>query len=223
MGKQPGGIGPLTPGDLNQYRVTMPKLPPPPPVCAHHKSRLGSDGSRGRYHAPGRPGLIHHDHLDAIEVVGGQPVLPTQVAESAAEHVPTDSDIGADTSWEGDSPAQEQLPVHLAEGGARLDGESAHVRVVVDARHQRGIDDDSHRRVRHKALQAVPSAAYRHPQLVAHRVLHGVHDLLSRVDEAHVVGLARKSFVDAPVDKVGIPQVIRSNLVRSNPWILVCL
>jgi len=25
-------------GDRNQYRVTMPKLPPPPPVCAHQRS-----------------------------------------------------------------------------------------------------------------------------------------------------------------------------------------
>jgi len=93
----------------------------------------------GRYHAPGRPGLIHHDHLDAVEVIRCQSVLPAQVAEGTAEHVPTDSDIGADASWDGHSPAQEQLPIHLAERGTKLDGESAHVWVVRDVRHQQGV------------------------------------------------------------------------------------
>ncbi len=79
----------------------------------------------GRHHAPGRPGLIHHDHLDAVEVVGRQSVLPAQVAEGTAEHVSTDSDAGADASWDGHSPAQEQLPIHLAERGTGFDGGSA--------------------------------------------------------------------------------------------------
>src|SRR5439155_7441581 len=34
------------PGERSQYRVTTPKLPPPPPVCAHQRSRFGSSGSR---------------------------------------------------------------------------------------------------------------------------------------------------------------------------------
>ena len=46
LGSSRAGSLPAASGDLNQYRVTMPKLPPPPPVCAHHRSRLGSDGSR---------------------------------------------------------------------------------------------------------------------------------------------------------------------------------
>src|SRR5258707_11341447 len=46
LGNSLAGSVPLAPGDLNQYRVTMPKLPPPPPVCAHPRSRLGSPGSR---------------------------------------------------------------------------------------------------------------------------------------------------------------------------------
>jgi len=40
------GSSPDASGDRNQYRVTMPKLPPPPPVCAHQRSRFGSDASR---------------------------------------------------------------------------------------------------------------------------------------------------------------------------------
>ena len=45
-GSSPAGSSPDAPGDRNQYRVTMPKLPPPPPVCAHQRSRFGSDASR---------------------------------------------------------------------------------------------------------------------------------------------------------------------------------
>ena len=110
-----------------------------------------------------------------------------------------------------------------AECGTSLDGESAHVRVVKDARHQRSVDDDSHRRVRHKALQAVSSAAYRHPQPVAYRLLHGVHYLRSFAGEAHIVGLACEALVETPAHKVGVPQVIRSNLLGGNTWIMKSL
>ena len=45
-GNNLAGSSPDAPGDLNQYRVTTPKLPPPPPVCAHQRSRCGSEVSR---------------------------------------------------------------------------------------------------------------------------------------------------------------------------------
>ena len=45
-GNSLAGSSPDASGDRNQYRVTMPKLPPPPPVCAHQRSRCGSDVSR---------------------------------------------------------------------------------------------------------------------------------------------------------------------------------
>src|ERR1700730_3709780 len=45
-GSSLAGSSPDAPGDRNQYRVTTPKLPPPPPVCPHQSSRCGSDGSR---------------------------------------------------------------------------------------------------------------------------------------------------------------------------------
>ncbi len=46
LGSSKAGSEPAASGDRNQYRVTMPKLPPPPPVCAHQRSWLGSDASR---------------------------------------------------------------------------------------------------------------------------------------------------------------------------------
>src|SRR5205809_6949791 len=45
-GNSLAGSSPDVPGDRNQYRVTTPKLPPPPPVCAHQRSRFGSSVSR---------------------------------------------------------------------------------------------------------------------------------------------------------------------------------
>src|SRR2546425_12469100 len=45
-GNSLAGSSPDAPGARNQYRVTTPKLPPPPPVCAHQRSRLGSFASR---------------------------------------------------------------------------------------------------------------------------------------------------------------------------------
>ena len=79
------------------------------------------------YHALGCPSLVHHDHLDAIEMVGCQSVLLAQVAKSATEHMAADANVGTDTRWESHSPAQEQLPIHLAKGGTGFDNESAHV------------------------------------------------------------------------------------------------
>src|ERR1700759_4472768 len=46
LGSSVEGVLPVALGERNQYRVTMPKFPPPPPVWAHHSSRLGSAASR---------------------------------------------------------------------------------------------------------------------------------------------------------------------------------
>ena len=146
-----------------------------------------------------------------------QPVLPAQEAEGATQHVTADPEVGALAGGDRHAPAQEHLSVRLAERGTRLDGEGGSLRIVVHARHQRGIDDDTHRRVRDKALEAVPSAADRNPQFVPHRVLHGLHHLLRGADEANVVGLACEPPVESPADQVGVPRVIRPDLVRSDP------
>jgi hypothetical protein len=87
-----------------------------------------------------------------------------------------------------------------------------HLRVVLDARHQRRVDHDSHRRVRPKSLEAVPSATHRNPQLLPHRVLHG---LLAGADDAHVVGLASESLA-GPANEVAISRVIRSDGRRTS-------
>jgi hypothetical protein len=133
------------------------------------------------------------------------------------QDVATHSEVGALAGGDRYAPAQEQLSVSLAERGTGLDREGIHLRVVVDARHQRRVDDDANRRVRHEAFEAVPSAAYRHPQLLPHRVLHGLDHLLGGADEAHVVGLARESLVESPADQVGVARVAWSDLVRTRP------
>ena len=54
-GNSLAGSSPDVPGERNQYRVTTPKLPPPPPVCAHQRSRCGSDASRDATTLRARP------------------------------------------------------------------------------------------------------------------------------------------------------------------------
>jgi hypothetical protein len=58
-------------------------------------------------------------------MVRRQSVLPAQEAEGTARHVPADPEVGAHAGRDRHSPAQEQLPVDLAERGAGLDREAA--------------------------------------------------------------------------------------------------
>ena len=90
-----------------------------------------------------------------------------------------------------------------------------HLRVVLDARHQRRVDHDWHRRVRPEGLEAVPSATHRNPQLLPHHVLHGLDDLLAGADDAHVIGLASESLA-GPANEVAISRVIRSDGRRTS-------
>jgi hypothetical protein len=43
----------------------------------------------GRHHAPGLPGLVHNRHLDAVQMVRRQSVLPAQEAESLRSQIAT--------------------------------------------------------------------------------------------------------------------------------------
>jgi hypothetical protein len=47
-----------------------------------------------------------------------------------------------------------------------------------------------------------------------HRVLDGVDDLFSAADKTDDVGLTLESFVESPVNQVGVARVIRTNRVR---------
>ena len=65
-GNSVAGSLPDAPGERNQNRVATPKLPAPPPVCAHQSSRFGSDVSLVATTLLARPGLVHSDCLDGI-------------------------------------------------------------------------------------------------------------------------------------------------------------
>jgi hypothetical protein len=61
----------------------------------------------------------------------------------------------------------------------------------------------------------VPSAPHRNPQLLPHRILHGLDYLLAGADDAHVVGLASESLA-APANQVAISRVIRPDGRRTS-------
>src|SRR6266540_6838864 len=115
--------------------------------------------------------------------------------------MPTDAHVGRYASGDRHAPAQEQLPVRITEAGTRLDCEGTHRWIVIEIRHERHIDHAPYRRVRDKALKAVPAASHRKMALLPHRVVHGGDDLVGRADEAHVIGRASESLA-APAGKV---------------------
>jgi hypothetical protein len=171
----------------------------------------------GRHHAAGDAGRIHDDHLDAVEVIGGQAVLPAQEAEGTAQDVTADADVGALAGRKRDAPAEEELAVHLADRGPGLDREGGSLRIVGDAGHQRGVDHHPHRRIRHEALQAVSSAARHDSQAVPHGFLHRVHHVLGGADEAHVVRPSREALVEVAAHEVGVSRILRPHLGRTAP------
>ena len=77
--------------------------------------------------------LIDDHHFDRVQIVGGETMLTAEKAECAARHVAAHANVGTLAGREHDAPAEEEPPVHLAERGARLHGEGAHVGIVVDA------------------------------------------------------------------------------------------
>jgi hypothetical protein len=100
-------------------------------------------------------------------------------------------------------------PVRLAQPHARLDRE----RVPFGSRRRRLSSARCRSRLatpgrRDEVLQVVPAAAYRDPQALAHRVLHGIHHLLGGAHQAHVVRLADESPA-TPADEIGISRMVR--------------
>jgi len=83
-----------------------------------------------------RPALVHHDDLDAVQVIRGQAVLAAQETERAAEDVPAHPEVRALAGGKAHAPSEEQLPIGLARRRARLHHERAALRVVGDVRHQ---------------------------------------------------------------------------------------
>lgn len=124
-----------------------------------------------------------------------------------------ESEIRAFAGWKSHAPVEKEPPVDLAQRGARIDHEGAHLRVVADARHQRRVDDDSDIRVVDKAFEAV-TAVCDNPTALPHGVLNGVDHLVGAVHEAHIVWLTRESFVESSADESRVPWIVRSDPVR---------
>ena len=169
----------------------MPKLPPPPPVCAHQSSRFGSDVSRVATTLRARPVLIHRDDLDGVQVVRGEAELAAEEAEGAAGHVPAHADPRILAERDHHAPCLVQRAERLAHRGAGLDGDGAPLRVVVDALHRRDVDDHPHLGIRDEPLEAMPAARHDEAPSFADRLLRRADRRVGRAGEPDVVGLAR--------------------------------
>ena len=103
----------------------MPKLPPPPPVCAHQSSRFGSDGLARRDNAARASGVVDRDHLDGIQIIRSQAELAAEKTERATDHVAAHADLRILAERYHDSPRLEERAERLSHRGARLDGDGA--------------------------------------------------------------------------------------------------
>ena len=149
-------------------------------------------------------------------MIGRQAVLPAQEAEPTARDMGAESEIRAFAGGNRHAPIEKEPPVYLAQRGARIDHERAHVRVVADARHQRRVDDHSDVRVVDKAFETVTAAARDNPTAFPHGVLNSVDHFVGAVNETDIVGLTRESFVESPADESRVPRIVRSNPVGNN-------
>ncbi len=164
-------------GVRNQYRVTMPKFPPPQPVCAHHSSRFGSVGSRVANHALGGARTVHHDDFDAVQVVHDATVQPGQGPYPPPRTCPPMPTVEV-------RPAGMVTPQTLREGAVHVDRAAHRVRwrsgalfVVAHRGHLGQVDEHPGRGGIDEVLQTVAAAAGHHPGAGAHRVLDSPHHL----------------------------------------------
>ncbi len=127
------------------------------------------------------------DHVGRAEVVSGQPVLPAEPAEPAAQRQPGHAGGGVDPGGGGQSEGL-GLVVQVPEGHAGVDPSPAAVGIDVDRAHPRQIDH--HAPIADGAPRDVVTGALdRHQQAVftakAHR-LHHVGDAAATHDQRRV-------------------------------------
>ena len=82
----------------------MPKLPPPPPVCAHHNCAVLVIGFSGGDHGSCSAVRVDDHDLDRVQVIDGQAVRPGQRAVAATDDVPARADRRAGAARNGDAP-----------------------------------------------------------------------------------------------------------------------
>ncbi len=117
----------------------------------------------GRPHDPDPPSGVHSHHLDGIEVVDHQSMLPGQQAVSPARDMAARADAVADPSGKGDSPALVQLLVDIDQTSARLDGKRTQLGVVVHGVQIGEIQDDLDVGIAGKVRETVTAATHRDP------------------------------------------------------------
>lgn len=218
FGNRRVGSLPPTFGDRNQQRVTMPKLPPPAPVWAHQRARLGSAGSRV---------------ATTLRAVPSASTTSRPYRRSAAKpycrHKKPNAppETCAPIPRYGLSPAGTVTPrprkkpaVCLAQRRPRIDFERTHSRLIADARHQRRGDDHSDIRIIDEALEAVTAAARHNSTAFSHGLLNSLNHLVGVVDETYIVGLAPESLVESSVNESRVPRIVWSNPVANN-WCLL--
>ena len=180
-----------------------------PPEIAMRIGRLAR-----RHHAARPSALVHGDHLDGVEIVRGEAELAAEKAEGAAGHVPAHADRRILAERDHDSPRLEQRAERLAHRGAGLDGDGAHVRIVVHALHRRDVDDHPHVGIRDEPLEAVPAARHDETPSFAHRLLDRRDHLLGRADQPDVVRARAEPLVEALVDDRAIARIVRADSDR---------
>ncbi len=155
LGNSSAGSSPWASRLRNQNFVATPKFPPPPPVCAHHRSRFESPSSRVATPAsPCRSRRLPRFHR--VQMIGYTPMQPRQCPETAADDVAAHADTRASTSGKGHSPTHVQRLIQPTERGAGLDREGAPPRVVVHRIHSGEIDHALDRGIVDKPFEQCP-------------------------------------------------------------------
>ncbi len=182
----------------------MPKLPPPPPVCAHSSRPVCGSSFRART-SRARPRRLNADHVHPGQVVHGQAVQPGQQPVPAAHDVAACPHRVTGAAGQAEVKVLEQGLVDVPEGGAAVNAHPAG-RVQAHALHPAQVDDDAAVVPGREVLVAVPAAAHGDAQPRVVRPLDGRHGLARAADHLDVRGGTDPPPVEAHAHG-GIPGV----------------
>ncbi len=118
---------------------------------------------------------VGEDDVGREQVVAGEPVLPAQPADAAAEREAGDAGVGDDPA-RGRQPVELRLAVELAPQDAGLGADRARRRIDADPLHRREVDDQP-AVADGRAGDVVAAAADGDFELLRSRELYGIHDI----------------------------------------------